>query len=274
MVIMNPFQAMLQKVTSSRHHDQMLRFAAPLDEHFGINHFWYYSIKNTGEYCFLGTHTKWCEYCFDDKLLANFPVLRHPQIAANGITLMKCSADEGYKNMLQTAWQKFKINFNINLVQKLPNEVIAFGFASRFCDEQADERILNELGLLRHFIKAFREKNSKLFELVNDNRVNLAEHFGARFYEQPKTTTIPHNKDAFLRKIGLSWILCLTPRERDIVELLPNCICCKKIAKRLNLSTRTVENYIATIKSKLSCSSKAELIQKTKAYFDKGCSLF
>lgn len=36
------------------------------------------------------------------------------------------------------------------------------------------------------------------------------------------------------------------------------------IANQLQLSTRTVENYLATIKSKLCCQSKLELIQKAQ----------
>lgn len=264
---MNLFQEMLQKVTRSSYHDQMMRFTAPLHDHFGINHFWYYSITNSGDYCFWGTNTKWCEHCFDGALVANFPLLRHPDIASTGITLMKCSPDDAYKSTLQTAWDKFQINFNINIAQKTATGVEAFGFASRFCDTQADERLLNELPLLRHFIKAFKEKHKKLFELLNNNRVNLIDHFGSRFYERPQTTHIPHDPNAFLRKIGLGWIFCLTPRERDIIELLPSCFSSREIAKRLNLSTRTVENYLATIKSKLNCSSKSELIQKAQEYF-------
>ena len=261
---MKQFRQMLSKITSSPYHDQMQRFAAPLQDHFGINHFWYYRITNTGDYSFLGTHTKWCEYCFDEAAVSYFPSLRHPTIATSGISLMKSWPDASYNAMLQTAWDKFQINFNINLVERLPDGVEAFGFASGFNDPQADERLLNNLPLLTQFTKVFREKHQNLFSVANDNRINLATHFGALFYEQPKTMVIPSDKSIFLHKIGLGWIFSLTPREQEVVELLSSGFSAPYIAGELGLSSRTVENYINTIKSKLSCSSKSELIEKAK----------
>lgn len=259
---MNEFQEMFQTVTRSRYHDQMLRFCQPLDDHFGINHFWYYNITKTGDYCFLGTNSKWCEYCFMDKRVAYFPVLRHPDLVENGIMLMKSCQDDDYQKVLDSAWEEFKINFNINIVKKNDAGVEAFGFATRYKDPQADERLINELPLLNAFINAFKEKHEKLFELLDTSRVNLVKQLGARFFERPKTTKLPSDRQSFLRKIGYGWILCLTPREQDILSLIPSCSTSQKIADTLNLSTRTVENYLATIKAKLFCSSKAELMQK------------
>lgn len=47
---------MINKVTASPYHNQMMRCILPLNEHFGIKHFWYYKITFSGFFPILG-HT-------------------------------------------------------------------------------------------------------------------------------------------------------------------------------------------------------------------------
>ena len=54
----------------------------------------------------------------------------------------------------------------------------------------------------------------------------------------------------------------LTSREKQILELILHNLTAKKIAKKLGISPRTVEEYTDTIKNKFSCDSKSELISK------------
>ena len=168
---------MKRKVETSPHFDSFLRFAAPLKQQLGINHFWYYQITDSGGYSYVGTHTAWSDYCFAESLLSRFPCLKHPSIINEGISLMK----GGYKEVLDIAWQKFQINFNINLVSKTKNGMEAFGFATSFQDAGAEERLLNELPLLRLFIQAVRKKHKKLFEVLEENQVDLTEALGHIF---------------------------------------------------------------------------------------------
>lgn len=261
---MKQFHEMLRKVTSSPHHDKMMQFVKPLHDHFGINHFWYYRINHSGSYCYLGSHAHWSEFCFDRSIVDCFPCLRHPSILQSGISLMKACSDEAYQNTLRSAWDNFQINFNINLPMKVSDGIEAFGFASRFDDPKSDERLLNELALLRQFTKAFRQELKPLFQLLDDNQVNLAAHFGSIFYERPKALALPPGRDQLYRQLGVSWISELSPREKDVLHYLASGYSASFIASSLALGTRTVENYIATIKSKLHCTSKHELIQKAK----------
>lgn len=261
---MKCFHEMLRRVTSSPYHDRMLRFAAPLNDHFGINHFWYYKITFSGNYCYLGSHSAWSEFCFEKAMVSQFPCLRDPNTLQKGITLMKASANAEYKLVLDTAWKKFRINFNINLINTIPEGIEAFGFASRFNDSHADQRLLTNLPLLRYFTNVFRKEHKKLFQLIDDNQINLPNQFGPQFYENSITPVIPNNRDEFLRKMGFASILSLTPREIDVLKLISNGYPASYIAKQVHLGKRTVENYIATIKCKLACDSKVELIQKAQ----------
>lgn len=270
---MNQFNEYFRKITSSSQHNQMLRFAAPLKSCFGINHFWYFKITFSGNYSYLGTHCDWNEFCFENAMVSHFPCLRHPDSLQIGINLMKAQADSEYRKVVNVAWEKFQINFNINLMNRVSEGVEAFGFATCYNDSHAEQRLLNNLPLLRQFTKMFREEHVKLFQLIDENQINLPDHFGLLFYERQKSIEIPCNREQFMQKIGLGSICFLTPREKDVLKFISNGYPSSYIAQQLLLSNKTVENYIAVIKCKLSCSSKVELIHKARAiastgYFD------
>lgn len=262
---MKPFSELLKKITSSPCYNQMLRFSAPLKDCFGINHFWYYKITFSGNYSYFGTHAAWNEFCFENAMVSHFPCLRHPNNLQIGINLMKAQADIEYRAVLDSAWDKFQINFNINITNRVSEGVEAFGFATCYNDPHAEQRLLNNLPLLHHFIRFFRKEHIKLFQLLDDNQVNLPDQFGPLFYERQKMLAIPNNQEQFLEKMGFGSIRSLTPREKDVLKFLSHGYPSTYIAQQLLLSSRTVENYIAVIKSKLSCNSKVELIQKAQA---------
>jgi|GEM_PF-3093029 len=262
---MNLFLEMLKRNRSSPHLDRALKFAAPLNDHLGINHFWYYRISSSGAYSYLGTHEDWNEYCYEHSLTNAFPCLRHPKILGEGISLMRASpSDTKYKEVQKIAWDRFQINFNLNLYETFEDGIEAFGFGSRFNDHKADERLLNELPLLRSFVRAFKENHKKVFSLLEENQVDLVSQMGTEFYKRPMEYSLPLERGSFLSQLGYQFILELTPREKQLLKYLASGYPASYIKKQLFLSLRTVENYIATLKDKLNCSSKVDLIQKAQ----------
>jgi DNA-binding CsgD family transcriptional regulator len=260
---MNPFHEMLRKVTSSPCHDKVRRFVDPLEQAFGINHFWYYKISHSGNYTYFGTHAKWSEFCFDKAMLKHFSCLRDPQIIPQGISFMKANADQDFKEVLDNAWNRFNINFTINVVERKKEGIEAFGFATKFNDPLAEQRLINEFSLLRFFITEFKKAHTKLFDIMDSHQINLPKYFGQTFYERPKMVDFSPNREYFLKKMGFMPFTTLTPKEKEILTFIARGFPASFIAKSLNLSRRTVENYIANIKTKLNCNSKVELIQKS-----------
>lgn len=261
---MNPFLEMMSKTQSSPYYDQMVRFAKPLYNHFGINHFWHYRISQMGAYWYVGTNGSWNEHCFGESLIHHFPCLRSPNVLKTGISLMRAGNNQEYAQVLKIAWEKFHIHFNLNLFETCNDGIEAFGFGSRFSDHESDEQILNELPLLRYFIHDFRKKHGKLINLLGDNAVDLSVHMGAAFYERPKQIVSPMHRERLLQELGCSSIAHLSKREREVLRLLASGFPASYIKEQLHLGLRTVENYIASIKNKLPCHSKVELIKKAQ----------
>lgn len=264
--ILKKFYEMLRSVSSSTYHDQMMHFVKPLKDHFGINHFWYYRVLNTGYYTYLGTNNEWSEYCFEHHLLSQFPILRNPQTQKSGIVLMKNTTNIEFMNVQKMAWEKFHVNFNLNISTKLPNGIEAFGFATQSDDPRMDEYMLNELSLLGYFIRTFRKNYRKLFDIIFDNQVDISSYFGSKFYQEESPCSYPKNRKGMLQKLGYNFINTFTQRERSVVALLSKGYPAPYIAKVLQISRKTVENYIAVIKCKFYCSSKVELLHKAQEY--------
>lgn len=260
---MNPFLEMMEKIQSSPYYDRWVRFVRPLNHHFGINHFWYYRISHSGSYSYVGTHAPWNEYCFDRGLLKHFPCLRHPNVLRRGVSFMRAGNNTHYKEVQKQAWTKFNIHFNLNIFDNYAEGIEAFGFGTRFQDHQAEERLINELPLLHHFIGECRKKHGNLFHLLEDNAVDLSKTIGANFHLRPQEIVPPLDRSLFLRQIGCSAIE-LTAREKSIAKLLVNGFPSSYIQNVLHLSLRTVENYMANLKDKLSCDSKVDLIKKAQ----------
>jgi DNA-binding CsgD family transcriptional regulator len=56
---------------------------------------------------------------------------------------------------------------------------------------------------------------------------------------------------------------CLTERQKEVLMYLLLGYTAKKIALVLGISFRTVESYIETLKLKLNCQTKGDLIERT-----------
>ncbi len=71
-------------------------------------------------------------------------------------------------------------------------------------------------------------------------------------------------REAFLAKIGVDTKIQLSKQETRSLKGLLKGYTATQIAIQLHLSRRTIEHHIVQIKSKLSCFSKTELVQRAQ----------
>lgn len=260
---MKQFREIVKSFTSNPEYESILRFVKPLKCHFGINHFWYARITFAGKHSYFGTTRDQVEDCMDASMVDHFATLRHPSLIQPGISLMKANGDEKFQKILDRSWEKFRIHFSLTFNRPTPDGVESFGFGTQFKDLKQEEMLLNEAPLLTHFIHVFRQKYQKFLHSVDEVEADLTSYLGPLFYQHPKGLKLPLDRSLFLKEIGTQ-LPSFTSREIDILRLLASGYPASYIAQQLYLSPRTIENYLAGLKSKLQCKNKVELIQKTQ----------
>ncbi len=117
---------------------------------------------------------------------------------------------------------------------------------------------LRQLDFLRKFTAYFVEKAAPLIAAAERNKYQLPEAYRA--------VTTPSTEDARVTEI-LAQLKAqqsprepLSPRERQCLQLLSQGLSATEVGDLLGLSRRTVENYVANVKSKWHCSKTSELI--------------
>jgi DNA-binding CsgD family transcriptional regulator len=241
---------------------KLVRFCEPLKTHFNINHFYYYRLKDNGDFFTLGSHLPWTDYLTEEKLHLKNPYFCHPDYFQEGMYFHRYSENQSIQEMLNLARKNFNLSPNLQFLQKIEGGLEAFGFASQDLSPQQDVLILQELNLLKYFCRRFKEEFRFLIDREDDFKVDLGKELGEGFY-QKKTLLIPSgiNRNFFLKDIQ-SELVNLSNQEIEVYKKLLQGLTANDIGTQLCLSSRTIEHYIENIKNKLNCKSKKDLIHK------------
>lgn len=81
------------------------------------------------------------------------------------------------------------------------------------------------------------------------------------FFLTPITSSVKHIYVSNIHQFDR-----LTPRERDCVNCLSQGKTCKEIARRFNISYRTVEKHVENVKNKLKCYRRSDIVSKIFEY--------
>ena len=138
-----------QRVISSREYDRMIRSVAPMCDYFNVNQFYYlrmHANNSKGNFSSVGTHVEWGEFlCENIERLIPFPELRYPDQLISRVTLLKKTTCPKFKSIQDLAWNKYRINFTINIQVKIPGGIESYGFGVKSLHPKAEEHMLNEL---------------------------------------------------------------------------------------------------------------------------------
>lgn len=270
---MKHFHEMINKY-SLRHNKKLNNFCAPILHSFGVNHFWYYKITKEGYYTCLGTNLPWTEYYFSENLYHQNPFIKSPENFEGGIIFIKQIEDQEYQNSIERGVTDFSLRQNLIFLEKIKDGLEGFGFASHLPSAVSESLFINEMPILKLFVKKFRDEFNPLLNKMSEDMVEIAPLIGPSFYEKTSSIrTASIDRTLFLKQFCLSEICELSHREKEVLFLVSRGLYAAQIAEHLVLSKRTVEHYIENIKNKIKCYSKAELIQKSNEYLSLGYTL-
>lgn len=140
--------------------------------------------------------------------------------------------------IFQHRLQKFNMAHGLTVIQQHGNYCDFFGFSTTPGNTQINNFYLDQKELFTQFVQNF-------YIQMADTLLNLA----TKIFMLPSSTVFVSNP-----------ILSLTPRQLDCSQLLAKGITSKEIARVLNLSPRTVETHIDTLKDKFRAKNRVHLI--------------
>jgi LuxR family transcriptional regulator len=249
---------------SIKHHDRIKKASQPLTDYFGVSHFSYIKIKNSGKLTLLSSKPAWLEFYCAEKLYLNQPHFRHPSNFLSGISLGKSIQGEEYEQLSRLASTKFNVNFCLGIITKVEDGLEIIGLDAFTPSVTHDALLLNNMNLIHKFVSVFKQKNKFLLDLLVEHQIDIASLLGQKFLtaETPiLENSIP--RDQFLKDLGFT-VPYLSLQEKKVIKHLLFGYSARQSAEALFLSIRTIEHYIERIKGKLGVYSKQELILKAK----------
>lgn len=251
---------------SLKHSKKIKKICEPLHLCFGINHYFFSKTTSCGNYFCIGSHSNFHEdYYLNDNFKSN-PFCRNPTSIKSGLYYYPYFKDNKFHVLLDV----MKTNdVNPILVQtfKKNQDLFRFGYCMSPEVNHNTGLILlnNNLTLLNKFNTYFIESTKDLLKNSLDSSIHLPTEMGAQYdLSQPINSCFQEDINTrltFLKQIGvLPDSEKLTARELEYLYFIAKGLTSHQIAMRMNISKRTVEHNIETLKCKLQCSCKTDLV--------------
>ena len=271
----------------------------PLFDNFGFTHFHFRRTFNDRSRAVLCTNPEWVKYFYDTKQYDHYGI--YEELKPNGeITICdqlfnSIHSDSTYSSMHYSVsgamknrkpsfvlWQSlydlpvfnfvfeeakyFNIDHGITMTDNDEHSCSFYQIGTTPEKAHLINFYLNNYDILRVFIKYFKDRGAHLIEQAEKNRILANDSITQpHFLEKNNIPFIENEKfDRFFKQIQYSAyrVEGLSSREMQLIQYLLKGYTAKQIANALQLSHRTVEFYIANIKTKLQCFTKAQLIQR------------
>lgn len=209
----------------------------PLFRTIGANYFDYNRVYTDNSFLTLSTDGNWLENFFKRKY--KFCTA----FKQSGMHLW----DAYY---YQAAIHDAKVNFNhdhgITIINKQENYIEYVDIAAPKFHREITSFYLNSFDQIEDFIIEFIEKSAKLTAIAEKQLVQI-----------PKVLCSPIDDQSTLWKNNF----VVSKREKQCLEFYLSGNTAKETAEILNLSHRTVEEYLNNLKKKLGCRYKRELFK-------------
>ena len=246
-----------------RYHSKMLRICEPLQKFLGINYFTYHSLSSEGGWCPIVSRLDWAEYYTESQLYLPDPFLVHPRFYRSGAVMWQSMLDpDQYQEILDYAGEKFDMAHGMILVEKAADRCEFFGFTAPKNHGQIYHTYLNDMPLLKKFCQYFKEEMAPIIKMAQQDPVDLLGLKGDAFEKDLSFGFADKPKNLFVKSIHAEPSIKLSRREQECLRLYLDDARMIDVAQKLGLSIRTVEAYLTSLKTKLDCLNKAELLKK------------
>lgn len=161
-------------------------------------------------------------------------------------------------------FEQSEFNLFFQISQKSETAVDEFGFHSDNATDTQARFILNHVGELKLFLNWFLKSHSRMFDFLRESALHLPSILGDTFYENRILGLDPDSqiRALILKDLGFEFADNLSSGEQEVLRLTKKGYTPAQIGSRVFRSKRSIEHRIESLKSKLSCDSKVELIER------------
>jgi len=253
-----------------KHSDKIRKTTAPIRERLDVGYFTYHRIDSQGRYTVLVDRPDWAEHYVETKYFLDDPYLRHPDVYQSGLCSIEANGSAAYKErILREGKEVLNVGYNVLLIEKGIDSVEFFGFCANGGKSRLEQVALNRPGFLKAFATHFKNELSSVLRRMGEQAASLVDLKGKDFFRKDPIHPEPQ-LSPLLQELGLGTLPAmagtLSLQEKKCLQGICLGRSAKETAAALNLSHRTVESYLETIKLKLSCDSKLELFSLAKEF--------
>ncbi|MEI6806472.1 MAG: helix-turn-helix transcriptional regulator [Myxococcaceae bacterium] len=244
-------------------------------DYFNLNNFYYYKITESGDFFLFDDNLGVLDFLDSQEFIFKHRYYCHPKYHRSGCKIEKTSSNPLLVGLETT--QKFfleaKFNLSVSIVEKTDGAVEEFGFHSAQTTEDQSNFVFNHIDEIKLFAQWFLKNNTQLVSFLNESKTNLPRLIGDVFYSNriQEADSIHFRRESFLKELGMTQKPNLSSADQEVLRLTSQGFTPYQIGNLLHRSKRTIEHRIESLKQKLACHSKVELLQKSQEIHRWGC---
>ncbi|MFV0340601.1 MAG: helix-turn-helix transcriptional regulator [Parachlamydiaceae bacterium] len=250
--LVNPF--------SGKYDRKIKEICRPLNDCLKIPYFAYYQFDAQGNFCYLTNCVEPADFYYSEKFYLSNPFFVHPDLLRTGSVITTTIQSEEYLHTLEASQRKYQFTTAFLMVEKNEGIVEGFLFGTKSKDPRFENCYFSNIDLLKKFNRYFVQAAAPIIRKMKEEPFNIHQARGNAFLQRdpllPLSSFDP-NVESFLKAISP-----LSPREMECLDLFRKGHSAQATAAKMGLSRRTVEHYFESIKEKLECNSKWDLLSK------------
>jgi len=254
--------------------NEVAEICKPLFDLLGINYFSMHRVYADGFRARLTTNAEWLEHYYTSKLYLNARLERHPMLYKDSVSLWDQwpQDDEAFYKVHQHMKDLYNKDHGFSVIKNRDTYMDVFILTAPSESNEVNSKYFRYLEEIQNFLGYFMSRAAHLIEAAHRSRF-LIEMEPTRFTSDDGSSL---QKNAALRQfyesikldaLSLSTeqgLIKLTKREADCLMFLLKRKTSKEIGRKLGISSRTVESYLNSIKTKFNIHSTPDLIMKVE----------
>lgn len=230
-----------------------------LDKFLNIFSYTYFKIESDGRFVTLANNPECIDFYYFEKYFLHNPYFVDPKLLKSGIVFTSTTQNKNYLDTVSSILNRFQVDHTFLMLEKTEGRVEGFLFGAKESKSQTSFNYMNYLDVLKKFNSYFTREMSTVLGKMHADRFNIKNAKGKSFFERDRGLPLAANDK--ISQDFLKMISPLSPQEERCLSLFRQGYSAQATASIMGLSRRTVEHYFETIKRKLGCYSKWDLLK-------------